>query len=84
MLFEISRSLQEVFLLRTTLTETERLTVLDVGFAMFWMATIHTEELMCVHGCRSVWMWPFSRYTHVSKNITYLADQFTVNSMVVW
>ena len=37
-------------LLRADLSEAERLTIRNLDFAMMWVATVHPEVLMCVHG----------------------------------
>ena len=42
LLFEIRRSLEEIFFIRTDPSETERLAVGDGGLAMLRTATVHT------------------------------------------
>ena len=57
------------------------MTVRNGSLAVFRVAAIHVEELMCIRefNIRSVWISPFTRETLVSRNVTSLADQFTLN-----
>ena len=50
MFFKFTGPLLKVTFLRTNLPEAECLTIQNRGFAMMWVATIHTEVLMCVRG----------------------------------
>ena len=50
MFLEFAGPLLKMILLQTNMSEAERLTIGDRGFAMLWMATIHSEVLVSVRG----------------------------------
>ena len=70
--------------LQTNPAEAKRLAIMNQGFIIMWMATIHSEILVCVVGltCRSVPIKPSLRQTLVSRKVTYAAHQNAVNLMV--
>ena len=51
MFFEFAGPFLKMFILRTNSSEAKRLTIRDRGFAILWVATIHSEVLVqCVRG----------------------------------
>ena len=50
MFLEFTGPLLKMFILRRDLSEVKRLTIMDRGFAMLWVATMHSEVLVCGRG----------------------------------
>ena len=50
MFLEFAGLLLKMFMLRTDQSEAQRLTIRDRSLAMLWVATIHSEVLVCVRG----------------------------------